>query len=134
MTSKVTYIGDLRTVCKHVASGDSFVTDAPVDNQGLGQAFSPTDTVATALASCMFTIMGIKARGLEVDLNGSEAKVTKIMASDPRRIAKIKLTMHLPSPVSEKNRTILERAALTCPVNLSLHPDIERDISFHWDL
>ncbi len=133
MTSKVIYIGNLRTLCEHKASGDSFHTDAPLDNQGLGQAFSPTDTVATALASCMFTIMGIKARDLGIDLNGSEAEVTKIMASAPRRIAKITIMAHLPASVPKKHRIILERSALTCPVNLSINPDIERDITFLWD-
>ncbi|WP_419214292.1 OsmC family protein [Maribacter sp. X9] len=134
MTSKVTYNGNLRTECVHLKSNDSFVTDAPVDNNGLGQAFSPTDTVATGLASCMLTMMGIKANGLEVDLKGSNASVTKHMAASPRRISKIEVEIHLPKEISDKNRKILEHTANTCPVHHSLHPDIERVISYHWDL
>lgn len=133
MTSKVTYHGELRTTCEHQRSGDTFNTDAPVDNNGLGQAFSPTDTVATGLASCMLTVMGIKARDLGVDLKGATAAVTKHMASDPRRISKIEVSMELPANVSEKNRKILERTANTCPVHYSLHPDIEKVIEFRWE-
>ena len=134
MTSKVTYTGNLRTKSEHSRSGDSFITDAPIDNNGLGQAFSPTDTVATGLASCMITMMGIKANGLEVDLINSTAEVTKHMEADPRRISKIEVKLSLPSNVSEKNRKILEHTANTCPVLYSLHPDIEKEISFHWVL
>ncbi|MCJ7468216.1 MAG: OsmC family protein [Maribacter sp.] len=134
MTSKVTYTGGLRTTCEHLRSGDSFITDAPIDNNGLGQAFSPTDTVATGLASCMLTTMGIKARDLEVDLTGAIAEVTKHMASAPRRISKIDVNLNLPSGISEKNRKILEHTADTCPVQYSLHPDIERVITYNWVL
>lgn len=134
MTSRVTYTGALRTTCTHLRSGNEFITDAPIDNNGLGQAFSPTDTVATGLASCMLTVMGIKARGLEVDLTNSSAEVTKIMASDPRRIFEIVVKLRLPSNVSEKNRKILQNTGITCPVIQSLHPDIRKKISFHWDL
>lgn len=134
MTSKVTYTGNLRTKSEHLRSGDSFITDAPVDNNGLGQAFSPTDTVATGLASCMITMMGIKANGLEVDLTDSTAEVTKHMAPNPRRISKIEVILNLPSNISQKNRKILEHTANTCPVLYSLHPDIEKEISFHWVL
>ena len=132
MTSKVTYEGELRTSCKHIRSGSIFQTDAPTDNHGLGQAFSPTDTVATGLASCMLTVMGIKARHLDVDLKGATAEVVKHMASDPRRIAKIEVKLELPSEVSDKNRTILERIGDTCPIHFSLHPDIEKVIEYHW--
>ena len=134
MTSKVTYLGDLRTSCEHLLSGNSFVTDAPLDNHGLGQAFSPTDTIATGLASCMFSVMGIKARSLEVDLVDSTAEVTKFMEADPRRIVRIDVKFNLPKNISEKNRKILENTARTCPVHYSLHPDIVRNISFHWEL
>ena len=89
MTSFVTYEGDLRTKSIHLASKDSFITDAPIDNNGKGEAFSPTDTVASALASCILTIMGIKAKDLDIDLKGTKAQVTKIMASEPRRINEI---------------------------------------------
>ena len=134
MTSTVIYNGELRTRCEHIGSGDSFITDAPIDNNGLGQAFSPTDTVATGLASCMLTMMGIKSQGLEVDLVNATAEVTKHMAADPRRISKIEVKLRLPAVISEKNRKILVHTAKTCPVLYSLHPDIVKDISFHWVL
>ncbi|MEM9001331.1 MAG: OsmC family protein [Bacteroidota bacterium] len=132
MTAKVTYQGELRTTCLHLQSGNSFTTDAPVDNNGLGQAFSPTDTVATGLASCMLTMMGIKARDLDLNLNNATAEVTKHMAANPRRIAKIEVRMELPASISEKDRMLLERTANTCPVHYSLHPDIEKEIVFLW--
>lgn len=132
MTSKVTYLGDLRTSSVHLQSGSEIISDAPLDNNGKGQAFSPTDTVANALATCMFTIMGIKARDMGVSMQGSVAEVTKTMAADPRRISKIKVVFNLKSDADEKARVILERAAMHCPVHYSLHPDIERDITFNW--
>ncbi|MFP9099321.1 OsmC family protein [Flavobacterium sp. RHBU_24] len=132
MTSKVTYLGDLRTSSIHIQSGSEIISDAPLDNNGKGEAFSPTDTVANALASCMFTIMGIKARDMGVALEGSTAEVTKFMAADPRRISGIKIVFSLKSDADEKSRIILERAAMTCPVHQSLHPDIEKDITFNW--
>ncbi len=132
MTSKVTYTGSLRTSCEHLASGNKFITDAPVDNNGLGQAFSPTDTIATGLASCMLTVMGLKANSFPIELKGSYAEVTKHMASDPRRISKIEVELHLPAGLSDKHRKILERTANTCPVLYSIHPDIEKIINFHW--
>ena len=132
MTSKVTYNGNLRTTCVHIRSGNEYITDAPIDNNGKGEAFSPTDTVATGLANCMLTTMGIKAGNLEVNLDGSTAEVTKHMAADPRRIVKIEVKLELPKEVSEKHRKILENTARTCPVDYSLHPDIERAIDFHW--
>ncbi|HPF11646.1 MAG TPA: OsmC family protein [Flavobacteriaceae bacterium] len=132
-TSKVTYLGNLRTKNEHLKSGDAFITDAPTDNQGKGEAFSPTDTVATGLANCMLTTMGIKARDLGVAFEGATALVTKIMASQPRRIAKIKIEMQLPGNISEKHRIILEHTARTCPVEYSLHPEIERVLAFHWE-
>lgn len=134
MTSKVTYTGELRTTCEHLRSGDTFITDAPIDNNGLGQAFSPTDTVATGLASCMLTMMGMKANGLEVDLSNSTAAVTKHMASNPRRISKIEIELSLPSDISDKHKKILVHTANTCPVHHSLHPDIEKAITFNWIL
>jgi len=132
MTATVIYTGDLRTCNTHVASQSQFITDAPTDNQGLGKAFSPTDTVATGLASCMLTIMGIKARSLDINLEGAKADVTKHMASDPRRISMIQIEFQMPEGIKEKNRKILERAANTCPVHYSLHPDIKKVIVFHW--
>ena len=133
MTSKVAYLGNLRTENLHIKSGNTYVTDAPVDNNGKGEAFSPTDTVATGLASCMITVMGIKARDLGVDMTGTTAHVTKTMASDPRRISKIEVVLEFPFETDKKTRIILERTANTCPVHYSLHPDIEKDITFNWN-
>lgn len=132
MTSKVIYKGDLRTECEHLQSGNKFITDAPPDNQGKGEAFSPTDTVATALASCMLTIMGIKAKDLGIDIEETSARVTKHMAADPRRISKIEIEFTFNKEHDRKNRIILENAAKTCPVIYSLHPDIEKVISFNY--
>lgn len=133
MTSKVIYLGDLRTECEHVKSGDKFITDAPTDNNGKGEAFSPTDTVATALASCMLTVMGIKAKQMEgVELKGSTAEVTKIMKADPRRIARVEIKLNLQGVQTEKEKKILEDTAKTCPVLNSLHPDMEKEIVFNW--
>lgn len=132
MTSKVTYEGGLRTSCEHLRSGDVFLTDAPIDNNGKGAAFSPTDTVATGLASCILTMMGMKADAHEVDLSKSTAAVTKHMSSGPRRISKIEIDLNLPANVSEKHRKILMHTANTCPVLYSLHPDIEKVIIFNW--
>lgn len=131
-TSRVTYLGNLRTECEHLKSGNTYITDAPIDNNGKGEAFSPTDTVATGLANCMFTIMGIKAKDLGVDLTASTALVTKTMGTDPRRISKIEVVFSLPEIVKPKNKAILENAAIRCPVYHSLHPDIEKLISFNW--
>lgn len=133
MTSKVIYTGDLRTKNIHVKSGSEFVTDAPKDNMGLGQAFSPTDTIATGLANCMLTVMGIKARSLGVDMVNATAEVTKTMAAGPRRIAHIKVHIRMPKGIPEVHYDILEQVANTCPVIYSLHPDIEKDISFEWE-
>ncbi|KRD58431.1 osmotically inducible protein OsmC [Flavobacterium sp. Root935] len=132
MTSKVTYLGDLRTKSIHVQSGSEIISDAPLDNNGKGEAFSPTDTVANALASCMMTIMGIKARDLDVDFVGSTAEVTKIMNAEPRRIGAIEIVFEMQGVADQKNKTILERAAMTCPVFLSLSSEIEKNITFNW--
>ncbi|WP_126971237.1 OsmC family protein [Gynurincola endophyticus] len=134
MTSTIVYDGNLRTVCTHLNSGNVIETDAPLDNQGNGERFSPTDLVATALGSCMLTIMGIKAREMNIDLKGVKIEVEKIMKADPRRIGGINLTFSFPATLEldEKSRTILERAARTCPVAYSIHPDIETNIVFNW--
>ena len=131
-TSKVTYLGDLRTSSIHLQSGSEIITDAPLDNNGKGEAFSPTDTVANGLASCMFTVMGIKAKDLEVDFSGSNAEVTKIMGTDPRRITEIHVTFNFSINPDDKIKTILERTAMTCPVFFSLHPEIKKEITFNW--
>ncbi|WP_396188253.1 OsmC family protein [Flavobacterium sp.] len=131
-TSKVTYLGELRTSSIHINSGSEIISDAPLDNNGKGEAFSPTDLVANALASCMFTVMGIKAREMNVDFSGSTADVTKIMGTEPRRIITIQVVFTMSISVDEKTRTILERTAMTCPVFYSLHPDIKKEIIFNW--
>ncbi len=132
MTSKVTYLGELRTTSVHLQSGTEILSDAPTDNHGKGEAFSPTDLLANALGSCMISIMAIKSKDMDVDLIGSTVEVTKIMNPEPRKIAKIIIAMNLAVSTSEKNKTILERAAMHCPVLLSLHPDIEKEVTFHW--
>lgn len=133
MTSEIIYKGELRTEARHLQSGTVIETDPPVDNQGKGERFSPTDLVATALGSCMLTIMGIKARDLQIDLTGTRISITKIMAAEPRRIGEIKVAFTFPSlEITDKDKTILERAALTCPVAKSLHPDLVQDVSFSW--
>lgn len=132
MTSRVIYTGNLRTENEHIKSGNTFITDAPIDNNGKGEAFSPTDTVATGLASCILTVMGIKANQMDVAMNGAEAQVTKTMASSPRRISKIEIAISMPQGFSTKEQKILEHTAHTCPVHYSLHPDIEKVVTFDW--
>ncbi|HMU47273.1 MAG TPA: OsmC family protein [Chitinophagaceae bacterium] len=135
MTSTVVYNGGLRTTCTHLKSGFSFETDAPVDNHGKGKRFSPTDLMSTSLATCMITVMGIKARSMGFDLDGVKIEVLKIMKADPRRVSGIELTFHIPDSlkdIDEKNRTILKNAGITCPVQLSIHPDI--DVRIDWGL
>ena len=132
MTSKITYLGDLRTSSIHLQSGSEIISDAPIDNNGKGEAFSPTDTVANALGSCMFTVMGIKALDLNIDLSNSTAEITKIMAADPRRISEIHVVFNFSVAPDAKNKTILERIAMTCPVYYSLHPEIKKVIAFNW--
>lgn len=133
MTSRITYLGELRTSCEHLQSGTKILTDAPTDNHGKGEAFSPTDLVATSLGSCMISIMAIKSKELEVDLTQTIIEVTKVMQAEPRKISKIVVVLQLPVNPSDKNKIILERAAMTCPVFLSLHPDIEKEVTFNWN-
>ncbi len=134
MTSQITYEGNLRTVATHLQSGTVIETDAPTDNEGKGERFSPSDLVATALGNCMLTIMGIKARDMNVDLEGTKIDVTKIMVAEPRRIGEIKVIFNFPGTlkVDEKQKTILERAAMTCPVIESLSPDLKKNVEFNW--
>ncbi|MDE3125197.1 MAG: OsmC family protein [Bacteroidota bacterium] len=136
MTSIVLYKGNLRTELTHLQSGTVIENDAPTDNQGKGERFSPTDLVATALGSCMITTMGIKANTMNIDLTGTKAEITKIMKSDPRRIGKIITHIFFPhslNSLDEKQKQILENTARTCPVAKSLHPDLETDIQFTWE-
>jgi len=132
-TAKVTYQSNLRTSCEHLKSSTTFITDAPTDNNGKGEAFSPTDTIATGLASCMLTVMGIKAATLEgAFIDGTTALVTKTMASNPRRISIFEVVFNFPKKLEAKTQKILENTANTCPVHYSLHPDIEKVITYHW--
>lgn len=132
-TSKVNYLGELRTLSVHLKSGNEIITDAPTDNNGKGAAFSPTDTVATALASCMLTIMGIKARDNDWSIEGSNAEVTKIMTSNPRSIGEIIVDMKVKGVANnEKAQKILQQSALTCPVGKSLAAHVKQTINFNW--
>lgn len=130
----INYEGGLRCAATHGPSGKTIVTDAPVDNHGKGESFSPTDLVATALGTCMATIMGIVAERHQIDLKGMKIEVTKEMTIEaPRRIARLTTDIDIPLPANHAQRELLERAALTCPVHHSLHPDIEKPIEFRWN-
>lgn len=130
---EITYQGALRSSAIHGPSGSQLTTDAPVDNHGKGESFSPTDLVATALGSCMLTVMGIYAQRHEIDLTGANVVVEKEMASAPvRRIARLGVEISMPLPGDHPQREALERAALTCPVYQSLHPDVEKPVRFNW--
>lgn len=132
-TIKTVYLGDLRTENEHIQSGNKVITDAPTDNQGKGEYFSPTDMLATALGSCILTIMGIKARDEGIDIKGTEVEVTKIMASDPRRVAEVVVEFTFPKKAySEKEKAFVESFAGISPVPLSLHPDLKQTIKFNW--
>ena len=131
-TSKVVYKGDIRTESTHLQSETIILTDGPTDNHGKGEAFSSTDMVANSLATCMFSIMGIKANAMNLDIEGSTADVTKIMQAEPRMISEIVVVLNMQGVNDEKSRIILERSAMTCPVFLSLHPDIKKTIRFNW--
>jgi len=132
-TIKTVYLGDLRTENEHLQSGNKIITDAPTDNQGKGEAFSPTDLLATALGNCIMTIMGIKARDNGIDITGTEIEITKIMASDPRRVAEVVVDFHFPKKgYTEAEKQIVESVAGISPVPLSLHPDLKQTIKFNW--
>ena len=129
----VEYEGELRTKAKHLQSGNEIITDAPVVNHGKGEAFSPTDLVATALASCVLTIMGIVAERREIDLKGTTSEVTKVMGENPRRIAEIHVAIHFKSDISNQDRKVLEKAAHSCPVHQSLHGEfVKKKIMFNY--
>jgi putative redox protein len=134
MTSSIIYRGELRTEATHLQSGTVVETDAPLDNQGKGERFSPTDLVATALGSCMMSIMGIKARDMQINLTGVKIDIQKNMLADPRRIGGVDVNFYFPAglQLDEKQKTILQNAALTCPVAKSLHPDLLQNVTFHW--
>lgn len=127
------YEGNLRVKAIHGPSQKELITDAPVDNHGKGESFSPTDLVCTSLAACMMTIMGIVAERHQIDLKGTKIKVVKHMVNEPvRRIGKIEVNFQIPTSLSEREQKMLERAAMTCPVHESLHPDVIQDIQFQW--
>ena len=126
------YLGDLRTEITHVQSGSKVFTDAPTDNNGKGESISPTDMVAAALGSCMLTLMALAARRMGIELKGTRVDIDKVMASNPRRIAEIRLNFHFPEEYDDKSRKIIERAGETCPVGKSLHPDLKQVITYHY--
>ena len=132
-TIRTKYCGDLRTEALHVKSGQTIITDAPLDNQGKGEAFSPTDLLSASLGSCMLTVMGIAAKTHDIDMEGASMNITKIMTSNPRKVAEVVIELSIPGKrYSDKEKGILEKAALTCPVALSLHPDLKQTIQFSY--
>ncbi len=132
-TIKTIYLGELRTENEHLQSGNKVITDAPTDNRGKGEFFSPTDLLTTALGSCIMTIMGIKARDNNIDIEGTQVDVTKIMASDPRRVAEVIVEFTFPKKgYSEEEKQLVESVAGISPVPLSLHPDLKQTIRFNW--
>jgi uncharacterized OsmC-like protein len=133
ITSSITYNGNLRTTAVHTASQNIIITDAPLDNNGKGEAFSPTDLLSTSLACCMLTLMGIAAQTHHINMDGTQVAMTKIMQSNPRKVQEIVLVFNMPViTYSAKEKAILEHAAKTCPVALSLHPDIVQNITFKY--
>jgi uncharacterized OsmC-like protein len=133
MTASIIYTGNLRCQAEHIQSKTQIETDAPTDNHGKGERFSPTDMLCVSLATCMLTTIGIKAADMNVDITNAKAKVTKHMASDPRRVAKIEVEVSLPANGDEKERLILEKTGNNCPVAKSVHPDIELVLSYKWE-
>jgi len=132
MTASIVYTGNLRCKAEHFQSGTTIETDAPTDNRGKGEKFSPTDLLCVSLATCMLTTMAIKAGELEVDITNSKAAVTKHMLSDPRRVGKIEVAVTLPANGSERDQKTLEKTGDNCPVMKSIHPDIELVINYKW--
>ena len=135
MTASIVYKGQLRCECTHLQSGTIIETDAPTDNRGKGERFSPTDTLCVALATCVVTTMALKATDMQIELSGTSIAVTKHMLSEPRRIGKIDVILHIHAAanVTENDRAILQRVGDHCPVAKSLHPDLEVNIEYHWD-
>ncbi|MBK8611099.1 MAG: OsmC family protein [Chitinophagaceae bacterium] len=135
MTASIVYNGHLRCECTHIQSGTVIETDAPTDNRGKGERFSPTDTLCVSLATCIVTTMALKANDMDLDLSGTRIAVTKHMLSDPRRIGKIDIELHFPDSLktAEKDRLILQRVGDTCPVAKSLHPDLQVVIVYQWN-
>jgi uncharacterized OsmC-like protein len=133
ITIKTIYTGDLQTIATHVRSGKTLVTDAPVDNQGKGENFSPTDLLAASLGSCTMTIIGIAARNHNFSVDGTRMEITKIMAENPRRVAEVVIDYFFPpNSFSDREKAIIENAARTCPVARSLHPDLRQTLRFNY--
>lgn len=133
MMASVIYQGSLRCSCTHLQSATVIETDAPTDNRGKGERFSPTDLLCVSLATCMITTMGIRASDMEVNLDGAKISVTKFMLANPRRVGKIGISLQMPGGVSAENQAVLQMIGDNCPVMKSIHPDIELDISYQWD-
>tara|TARA_B100001167_G_C16669248_1_gene256949 strand:+ start:109 stop:510 length:402 start_codon:yes stop_codon:yes gene_type:complete len=131
-TSIVYYSGELRTESTHLQSGETYITDAPTDNEGKGNAFSPTDLIATGLANCMLTIMGIIAKKQSLDIEGTKAEVTKIMGTEPRMISEIRIDFFFPRSYDKDSKQLLQTSALNCPVAKSLANDLTQTINFHY--
>jgi uncharacterized OsmC-like protein len=132
-TVKTTYLGELRTENIHLQSGSKIITDAPLDNRGKGESFSPTDLLATSLGNCIMTIMGMRAMDNGIDLIGTEIEITKIMASAPRRVGEVILEFNFPKKnYTEEEKRLIENVAATCPVPLSVHPDLKQTFRFNW--
>jgi putative redox protein len=133
MTAEIIYQGDLHCLATHLQSGSTIETDAPTDNRGRGERFSPTDLVCVALATCVVTTMGMKAMDMNIDISSTKIAVQKHMKSDPRRIGQIDVTLRLPAgTTTDKDRRILERVGNLCPVHQSLHADVAMNIVYEW--
>jgi putative redox protein len=132
-TSEIIYKGELRTNAVHMRSGQQIITDAPLDNNGKGEAFSPTDLLATSLGSCMLTVMGIVSGRHNINMEGTKVDVVKVMADNPRRVSEVHVDIRFPkNTYSDKDKQLLENTALACPVAKSLHPDIKQKTRFHF--
>lgn len=133
MTASIIYNGDLRCECTHIQSGTIIETDAPTDNRGKGERFSPTDTVCVALATCIITTMGIRAADMNIDLSQTRLEVTKHMLSEPRRIGKIEVTLNIPKiGLDDNTKMIMQKIGDNCPVMKSLHPDLQVVTTYNW--
>ncbi len=131
--SNITYLGGLRTEATHLQSGEKIITDAPLDNNGKGEAFSPTDLMSTSLGSCMLTVMGIVAERHLLNITGTKVEISKVMDPNPRRVVGIVVEMTMPkNNFTDKDKQLLENTAMTCPVAKSLHPDLKQTLIFHW--
>ncbi|MGZ3944078.1 MAG: OsmC family protein [Mucilaginibacter sp.] len=134
-TVETTYVGDLRTENIHVQSGTKILTDAPTDNQGRGEAFSPTDLLGVALGTCMLTTIAIKTRNDGIDIVGAKCSVTKVMTSSPpRKVAELQVKLMFPKQYTEQQQKLIEEICMTCPVYLSLHPDMAKIVDFGWEV